>query len=287
MDVFPGYTGFPGRGDWHPARGVDRPLSRPRRARPADIDIHANELTESRHAGGTKVFAMGDAPTRVFIAPDSTLELTRSLHGRRITVQVLGLGDVFGDPPIARMALPLDARALTDAVVLSIDSAPLWRILAERPRLALRWLVSIAPCTAATQARLVDLLGGLPAQLASVRVRKSERGTAPLSQQCSPSSSASVAPAATGSSRPSNAAAASPCTAARLKCSTRPASPPSPTASTLQSLRHDHRFRALRRRSGRPRSACSPPSPTPARSADLIVGTSVGAVNAPVKNSSS
>ncbi len=152
---------------------------------PEDIDALAGELDESHHAGGTKVFAMGDAPARVFIVREGTIELTRSMHGRQIALQLLRPGDVFGDIPlIARMRLPFDARALTDAVVLSIYSATLWRILAQHPRLARRWMVSIALRMAEVQARLIDLLaGGLPAQLASVLVREAERGAVQLSQQ--------------------------------------------------------------------------------------------------------
>lgn len=152
---------------------------------PDDIDALAGELDESRHAGGTKVFTRGEVGARVFIVREGTIELTRSMHGRQIVLQLLRPGDVFGDIPlIARMPLPFDARALTDAVVLSIDSDTLWCILEQRPRLARRWMVSIALRMAEVQARLIDLLaGGLPAQLASVLVREAERGTVALSQQ--------------------------------------------------------------------------------------------------------
>lgn len=152
---------------------------------PEDIDALLGELDESHHAGGTRIFAMGDVGVPVFIVRDGTIELTRTMHGRQITLQLLRPGDVFGDIPlIASMPLPFDARALTDVVVLSIDSATLWRILSQRPRLAQRWMVSIALRMAGVQARLIDLLaGGLPAQLASVLVREADRGTVQLSQQ--------------------------------------------------------------------------------------------------------
>jgi CRP-like cAMP-binding protein len=102
-----------------------------------------------------------------------------------VTLQLLHPGDVFGDIPlIARMPLPFDARAIEDSVVLSIDSVTLWRILEQRPRLAHRWMVSIALRMAKIQARLVDLLaGGLQAQLAALLVREAEQGQVRLSQQ--------------------------------------------------------------------------------------------------------
>jgi CRP-like cAMP-binding protein len=104
--------------------------------------------------------------------------------GRRIVLQVLWAGDVFGDVPLlVRMAEPFDARALEDCVVLSADSVSLFRLLERRPRLAQRWLVSLALRMAATQARLVDLLaGGLDAQVAALLVRQSEHNVVRLSQ---------------------------------------------------------------------------------------------------------
>jgi CRP-like cAMP-binding protein len=150
-----------------------------------DIDALASELGETRHAGGTTVFRMGDLPGRVYIVRRGAIELARELHGRRATLQLLHPGDVFGDIPLfARMPLPFDARAIEDSVVLSIDSVTLWRILEQRPRLAHRWMVSIALRMAKIQARLVDLLaGGLQAQLASLLVREAEQGRVQLSQQ--------------------------------------------------------------------------------------------------------
>ncbi|HZA74939.1 MAG TPA: Crp/Fnr family transcriptional regulator [Acidimicrobiales bacterium] len=128
--------------------------------------------------------AWGDLPGRVYIVRRGAIELTRELHGRRVTLQLLHPGDVFGDIPlIARMPLPFDARTIEDSVVLSIDSVTLWRILEQRPRLAHRWMVSIALRMAKIQARLVDLLaGGLQAQLASLLVREPEQGRIQLSQ---------------------------------------------------------------------------------------------------------
>jgi CRP-like cAMP-binding protein len=102
-----------------------------------DIEVLAGELTETRHAGGTE------------------------LYGRQVTLQLLRAGDVFGDiPVIAHVPLPFDARALEASVVLSIDAETLWRILEQRPRLARRWMVSIALRMAEVQARLVAVAGG-------------------------------------------------------------------------------------------------------------------------------
>jgi CRP-like cAMP-binding protein len=81
----------------------------------------------------------------VHIVRRGRVELSRSVAGRRIVLQVLTAGDVFGDVPLlVRMTEPFDARALEDSVVLSADSVSLFRLLEGRPRLAQRWLVSLA-----------------------------------------------------------------------------------------------------------------------------------------------
>jgi len=152
---------------------------------PEDVDALATELGEDRQPAGSLLFEMGALPRLVHIVRQGSIELSRDVHGRRVTLQVLHPGDVFGDIPLmARMALPFDAKALEDSVVLTIDSVTLWRILEERPQLSQRWMVSVALRMAEVQARLVDLLAGaLTAQLASLLVREAERGRVHLSQQ--------------------------------------------------------------------------------------------------------
>lgn len=126
----------------------------------------------------------GGAPAAVHVIRRGRVELSRKLHGRRVVSQVLHAGDIFGDVPLlVRMTEPFDATAIDDVVMLSADSVTLFRMLECRPRLALRWLVSLAMRTAAAQARLVDLLaGGLDAQLAALLVREAEGSVVRLPQ---------------------------------------------------------------------------------------------------------
>ena len=112
--------------------------------------------------------------------------LSRMLSGRRVTLQLLKAGDVFGDVPLLLgEAEPFDARAVSDATVLSLDAASLFAMLATRPRVAQRWMVSLAERMAGLQQRLVDLLAGdLEAQLASVLLQRADaRGDVALSQK--------------------------------------------------------------------------------------------------------
>lgn len=151
---------------------------------PDDVAALAAELGERRYAAGTKIFRKGEAPAAVHIVRHGSVELSRDLGGRRVALQILRPGDVFGDVPLlVRMPEPFDAVALEDTVLLSIDSVTLARLLESRPRLAHRWLVSVAQRMAQAQARLVDLLAGsMESQVASFLVRHAERGRVGLPQ---------------------------------------------------------------------------------------------------------
>jgi CRP-like cAMP-binding protein len=96
------------------------------------------------------------------------------INGRRVALQILRPGDVFGDvPAFLGEPEPLDARALEDCAILSLDATSLFEMLRTRPLVAQRWLVSLAERMAGLQQRLGDLLaGGLDAQLASILLRE-------------------------------------------------------------------------------------------------------------------
>jgi CRP-like cAMP-binding protein len=81
------------------------------------------------------------------------------------------------------MAVPWDAIAIEDSLILSIDSIHLHRLLEQRPRLAWSWLHSVSARVAGFWFRVVELLaGGLEAQVASVLLRRAEDGVLKLSQ---------------------------------------------------------------------------------------------------------
>lgn len=140
--------------------------------------------TES-FAGGTFVFRQGDQAANVHVVRTGSVELCTNLSGRRVTIQVLRPGDVFGDvPAFLGEPEPFDARAVTDCTVLSLDKAALDVLLRTRSLVAQRWLVSMAERMAGLQQRLIDLLaGGLEAQLASVLLRECDAaGTVAMTQ---------------------------------------------------------------------------------------------------------
>jgi len=155
-------------------------LSRGRRAPLGenDIDELAAEFGESKHAGGTFVFRQGDEAARIHVVRTGTMELSRIMNGRRVALQILHPGDVFGDvPAFLGEPEPFDARALEDSTILSLEATSLFGLLQTRPQVARRWMVSLAERMSGLQHRLGDLLaGGLDAQLASVLLREQADG---------------------------------------------------------------------------------------------------------------
>ena len=151
---------------------------------PDDIAALAGLLSEEWHPEGSMIFRTGDAPVRVGIVREGSVELSRELNGRRVVLQILSPGDTVGDLGVfLRMTAPYEGVALEDTLLLSMDSVRFHRLLEERPRLAWRWMTSVSGRLVSYQARLLEVLaGGLDAQIASVLVRRAERGVVNLSQ---------------------------------------------------------------------------------------------------------
>jgi CRP/FNR family transcriptional regulator, cAMP and macrophage regulator len=152
------------------SRGRHAPLSE------KDINELAGEMGEDRYAGGTYVFRRGDPAARIHVVRSGAVELSRTVGGRPVTLQLLRPGDVFGDvPAFLGDEEPFDARAMEDATVLSIEASALFELLQTRPAVARRWFISLAERMAGLQNRLVDLLaGGLESQLASLLLREAD-----------------------------------------------------------------------------------------------------------------
>lgn len=152
------------------SRGPDAPLSE------GDVEQLAAEVGERQIAGGTFVFRRGDQAAMVHVVREGSVELSRRVGTRRVTLQMLYPGDVFGDvPAFLGDPEPFDARALEDTTLLSLEAASLFTLLQTRPKVAKRWFVSMAERMTGLQGRLVDLLAGpLESQLASILVREAD-----------------------------------------------------------------------------------------------------------------
>lgn len=160
-------------------RGELAPLGR------GELEELAGSVGEAPYAGGTFVFREGDDSARIHVVRSGRLELSREQDGHRVTLQVLRPGDIFGDVPVLLgQPEPFDARAMVDSVVLSFDSDTLYELLRTRPRVAERWLVSLADRTYRFQERLNDLLSGsLESRTASLLLREASDGVVDLTQQ--------------------------------------------------------------------------------------------------------
>jgi CRP/FNR family transcriptional regulator, cAMP and macrophage regulator len=168
------------------AEWIAQQLGRPELAPlgPDDIQELAGLLCEEHYPTGTTVFRTGDPPTRVGIIRRGAIELSRELNGRRVVLQILRPGDAVGDIGIfLRITAPYEGVALEDTLILTIEAVRFHRLLEERPRIAMRWLNSVSSRLVSYQTRLTEVLaGGLEAQIASVLVRRADRGVVKLSQ---------------------------------------------------------------------------------------------------------
>jgi CRP-like cAMP-binding protein len=149
-----------------------------------DVEALAQELGTQHFGTGAVIFKQGAAPASVHIVSRGAIELSRGTGDDRVVFEVLGPGDVFGDVPmLLQMLEPFDARAASDSQVLSIDAQTLLKLLASRPALNQRWLVSMADRMSRLQLRISELLsGGLDAQVAALLINRADCDKVALSQ---------------------------------------------------------------------------------------------------------
>jgi CRP/FNR family transcriptional regulator, cAMP and macrophage regulator len=160
-------------------RGEAAPL------RPEDVTALAGLLQVREFAPGQVVFKAGEAAAGVWIVRERRVELSVGSGSRRAVVAMLRPGDVDGDIPLLlAMPMPYTGRALSDARCLYLGSGDFEQLLATRPPVARRWLSSVAQRLAASQARVLGLLGGsLTAQAARLLAEEAENGRIPLPQR--------------------------------------------------------------------------------------------------------
>jgi CRP-like cAMP-binding protein len=134
-------------------RGDTAPLSQD------DVSALAATLHSRTYERGEVLFQGGEATEGVWIVQRGRVELSAGSGRRRAVVQVLRPGDVDGDiQHLLDRPFPYTARALDDAVVLSLTIAGFEQLLSES-RLARRWLSSVAQRLATSQGRIIGLLG--------------------------------------------------------------------------------------------------------------------------------
>lgn len=150
-----------------------------------DVDALAGYLDARDLPAGSVLLSAGRAPDGVWILRRGSVELAVGSGRRRAVIGMMRPGDVDGDISLLLdMPPPYTARAVTDSACLFLPAASFERLLAERPTITRRWLSSVAQRQAASQQRLVGLLGrSLPEQTATLLCDEAQDGAVVLSQQ--------------------------------------------------------------------------------------------------------
>jgi CRP-like cAMP-binding protein len=165
------------------ARCVGRGQSAP--LRPGDVTALASTLAVRTSAPGSALFRAGEPAPGVWIVRDGRMELSVGSGRRRAVVQLLRPGDVDGDIQLLlEMPLPYTARAISEVTCLFLSRQDFEDLLGTHPAIARRWLSSVAQRLAASQARILALLGGsLAAQAASLLAEEAVDGRVELPQR--------------------------------------------------------------------------------------------------------
>ncbi|RVW03166.1 Crp/Fnr family transcriptional regulator [Rhodococcus xishaensis] len=165
------------------SRCVGRGATAPLRA--DDLVALADLLEVQSLPTGSVMFTAGRSAEGVWIVRAGQVELAVGSGRRRAVVDVLRPGDVDGDIPLLLdMPLMYTARALTDSKCLFLSQMAFEKLLAGHPAIARRWLSSVAQRTAATQTRLISILGcSLSMQVAQLLHDEAIDGTVLLAQR--------------------------------------------------------------------------------------------------------
>jgi CRP/FNR family transcriptional regulator, cAMP and macrophage regulator len=163
---------------WCAGRGQSAPLW------PDDVTALASLLAARSFRPGAVVFG-GQQGAGVWIVRNGRIELSVGSGRRRVVIQLLRPGDVDGDIQLLLdMPVPYTGRAMSDVTCLFLARSGFEELLATRPAIARRWLSSVAQRLAASQARILALLGGsLTAQAASLLAEEAVDGRVELPQR--------------------------------------------------------------------------------------------------------
>jgi len=171
----------------HEAAWVARCVGRGQCAplRPADVIALASRLAVRAFAPGAVLFARGDRAVGVWIVREGLIELSAGSGRHRAVVQLLRPGDVHGDIQLLlEVPLPYTGRALSEVICLFLARDDFERLLSAHPAIARRWLSSVAQRLAASQARVLELLGGpLATQAAKLLADEAVNGRVEVPQR--------------------------------------------------------------------------------------------------------
>lgn len=160
-------------------RGEGAPL------RQADVAALADALETRAVSRDTVIFRGGQGGAGVWIIREGRVELSVGSGRRRAVIHVLRPGDVDGDIQLLLdMPMPYTARTLTDATFLYLSGEDFEAVVQRHPGITRRWMSSIAMRLAASQTRILGLLGkSLTEQVARLLLDEAVDGTVELTQR--------------------------------------------------------------------------------------------------------
>jgi CRP-like cAMP-binding protein len=153
--------------------------------RPDDVTALASMLAVRTFPAGSVLFRSGEQAPGVWIVRNGRIELSVGSGRRRAVVQLLRPGDVDGDIQLLlEMPVPYTGRALSQVTCLFLAQRDFEELLGTRLGIARRWLSSVAQRLAASQARILALLGrSLVVQAASLLAEEAVDGRVELPER--------------------------------------------------------------------------------------------------------
>lgn len=141
---------------------------------PGDMQ-HIEQVTAMITCERGRVFYHPDEPAEVlFILKRGEVAISRTTaDGRRLTVETLGPGTVFGEMAVVGQRMHANAaEALTDCLLCVMSRADVEELLLADPRVAIRIVQALSERLARAEERLEELaFKGVPARLASLLLR--------------------------------------------------------------------------------------------------------------------
>lgn len=113
---------------------------------PMDLQNLAEKFHPLRFRRGEVIFREGEPAERLFLIEEGTVKLSIiSSAGQELLIGLLGRGQIFGELAVLdRGPRAMNAKAMKDSAVFSLDSEMFWTILENRPALARRLLELMA-----------------------------------------------------------------------------------------------------------------------------------------------
>lgn len=132
---------------------------------PADGMARLDRVAQpKRQTRGQVLVAPGDISRKIFIIKQGQVKIYRSEGGKRVTVAVLGPGDVFGDFSLALgdLATPNSAvkyfvEMLADAFLCVVSAADFKDLIRAYPDIAVRLVSELSRRLADAEAKIQDL----------------------------------------------------------------------------------------------------------------------------------